>query len=227
MAFQEPVLLTVRGTLVPPNLDAARSLHNDTAGSERGIAAARALGDLSHKVYAPCLRAGPLSSAREGELLFIDFWENPKGIMDFFSNSNVQEQAGKLFSARDATLWMPAQGAFSLRLQAPAGKNERYLGLLRAPIASPDKAIEALGTLMAASRRDARQRGQIAHELFVKMAPPGDSSPLELIGLDLWASFEGMQEHYGSLKMDALAKVFTGAPQATVWEQAPGNWSEW
>jgi hypothetical protein len=36
-----------------------------------------------------------------------------------------------------------------------------------------------------------------------------------------------MQEHYGSLKMEALAKVFTGAPQATVWEQAPGTWSEW
>src|SRR5262245_64645481 len=83
-----PVVLTVRGTLNPKTLEAARSLHNDTAGSPQGIAAARALGDLSHKVYAPCLRSSQ-SSAREGELLFLDSWADPKGIMEFFSNPHV------------------------------------------------------------------------------------------------------------------------------------------
>ena len=66
MAAQlDPVVLTVRGTLVPASLEAARVLHNDTAGSEQGIAAARSLGDLSHKVFAPASRATKLSSARE------------------------------------------------------------------------------------------------------------------------------------------------------------------
>jgi hypothetical protein len=27
--------------------------------------------------------------------------------------------------------------------------------------------------------------------------------------------------------MAALGGAFAGAPQASVWEQAPGNWSEW
>jgi hypothetical protein len=47
------VLLTVRGQVVPPTQAAVRELHNHQAGSDEGIAAARALGDLSHKVYTP------------------------------------------------------------------------------------------------------------------------------------------------------------------------------
>ena len=35
-----PVLLTVRGTTVPKTLEEARVLHNQTAGSPQGIAAA-------------------------------------------------------------------------------------------------------------------------------------------------------------------------------------------
>ena len=62
-------------------------LHNDTAGSQAGIAAARALGDLSHKVYAPVVM--PQSGAKEGEVLFMDWWQDPKGLMDFFANENT------------------------------------------------------------------------------------------------------------------------------------------
>ena len=130
--LMDAVVLTVRGTLVPTTLEAARTLHNETAGSEPGILAARALGDLSHKVYAPSIRAGKMSNAKEGELLFLDTWKNAAGIQQFFSNPHVQDQAGRMFSSRDATLWMPARGAFSFHLPSAMGKNERYVGLLRA-----------------------------------------------------------------------------------------------
>jgi hypothetical protein len=62
------VLLTVRGTVIPPDRDAVRQLHNQTAGSGEGVAAARALGDLSHKVYTPV--AG-VPGASENELMFM------------------------------------------------------------------------------------------------------------------------------------------------------------
>src|SRR5690242_9200369 len=86
-----PVQLTVRGTYTKASLEEARLLHNDTAGSPQGIAAARALGDLSHVVYAPCLKL-PQSSAVAGELLFLDVWCDPESIGKFFSNPNVQAQ---------------------------------------------------------------------------------------------------------------------------------------
>ena len=41
-------LLAIRGTLKPKTLEDARSTHNMTAGNPDGVAAARALGDLSH-----------------------------------------------------------------------------------------------------------------------------------------------------------------------------------
>jgi len=60
------------------------------------------------------------------------------------------------------------------------------------------------------------------------MNPPGDSSPLELLGLDVWCDYEGLTAQYAeTAHMATLGAAFAGAPQASVWEQAPGNWSEW
>ena len=46
-------LLSIQGTLASATLDAARALHNQTAGARESVAAARALGDMSHMVYVP------------------------------------------------------------------------------------------------------------------------------------------------------------------------------
>ncbi len=221
------VVLTVRGTLIPESLEAARKLHNETAGSEQGIAAARSLGDLSHNVYSPSLKSKQ-SSAKSGELLFLDRWDNPKGIMDFFGNAHVQGQAARLFSARDTTIWMPARGAFAYHLPAPQAHTERYVGMIRAAVKSPEAAVEIFAGVDTKAQRDARRRGLISHEVFIKLQAPGDSSPVELLGLDLWHDFAGMTEHYtDQTHMSGLGGAFAGPPTATVWEQAAGLWSEW
>jgi hypothetical protein len=220
------VLLTVRGTLAPPDLEAARILHNDTAGSQAGIAAARALGDLSHKVYAPA-KGGP-GGAAENELLFVDSWVDPQGIGGFFSNAHVQAQAGQMFTNKDATIWMKARGSYSWVLQAPAGRNDRYVGLIRATVASPEAAIAVFADVDRAIQRDARRRGLISHELFVKIPMPGDDGPFEILGLDLWYDAAGMAEQYTDrTHMAALGAAFAGPPAASTWQQAKGNWSEW
>lgn len=224
--FESAVLLTVRGTCIPESLEAMRVAHNATAGSERGIAAARSLGDLSHNVYAPCLRTK--SGAKVGELLFLDWWDGPRGIMDSFSNPQVQQQGGKLFSARDATVWMPAQGSSSYHLPAPKANAERFVGMIRGAIKSPELAIEAFAGVDVKAQRDARRRGLVSHQLFLRMNAPGDSSGPELLGLDLWSNFAGMNEHYAdATHTSGLGGAFTGPPQASIWEQPTGQWSEW
>lgn len=222
-----PVFLTVRGKYLASTLEACRVIHNDTAGSQHGIAAARALGDLSHKVYAPVVM--PQSSAKDGEVLFLDWWQDPKGLMDFFANENVQMQGTKLFTSRDATVWMPAKGAFTYNLPAAAHKTERFVGMIRGPIANPEKSLAIFNAADLKAQRTARARGLLSHELFIKLNPPGDSSsPLELLGVDVWCDAKGMAEHYADPnEMKALEGAFSGAPDATVWNQAPGNWSEW
>ncbi len=213
-----PVLLTVRGKMLPKTLDEMRVVHNQTAGSPPGIAAARALGDLSRMVYAP------LGGTGSGELLFLDVWVHPKGLMDFFANEQVVQQGTKLFSARDATVWMPAAGAFSYHLPAPRAKRDRYVGLLRGPIAAPEPAIDAFRAVDVGAQRDARRRGLLSHEIFIKL---GAGAP-ELLGVEVWCDRAGMNEHYADqTHMAGLAGAFSGPPEPTTWEQAPGEWSEW
>lgn len=227
-AQESAVLLTVRGTLVPKDLEQARVLHNETAGSAPGIAAARALGDLSHQVYAPTTRFKG-SDAKPGELLFIDRWDSAEGLMQFFSNAHVQEQGGKLFSAREPAVWMAARGSFSYTLPPTRGKDERIVGIIRGTLKSAEEALAIFGDVDAKSQRDARRRGLVSHELFIKVDPAADkSAPLELLGVDLWHDFGGMSEHYGDqTHMSRLGAVFAGRPATSVWEAAPGNWSEW
>ena len=222
-----PVLLAVRGTPLPKTLEAMRVIHNETAGSPPGIAAARSLGDLSHMVYAP-LSGGPGSASASNELLFLDVWVHPKGIMDFFANENVVQQGTKLFSSRDATIWMPADGSYSYHLPAPRGKSDRYVGIVRGPIASAAASIDIFRAADIGGQQDARRRGLLSHQIFIKLAAPGDASPLELLGVDVWNDKAGMAEHYGDAKhMKALDGAFAGRPQTSTWEQAPGQWSEW
>lgn len=221
-----PVFLTVRGKYIPQDLEGCRVVHNDTAGSPAGMAAARSLGDLSHKIYAPL--SGPQSGAKDGEVLFMDWWQDPKGLMDFFSNQNVQMQGAKLFASRDATVWMPAKGAFIYNLPAAASKSERYVGLVRGPIGSPEASLSIFRAADQRAQRAARARGLLSHELFIKLAHPDDKSGHELLGVDVWCDAKGMGEHYGDPhEMKALSGAFTFAPTTSVWQQAPGQWSEW
>jgi quinol monooxygenase YgiN len=222
MSSVTPVFLTVRGTFLAATLESCRTLHNDTAGSQAGIKAARALGDLSHQVYAP------LPGGKAGEVLFVDWWQDAQGLMDFFQNETVQMQGQKLFSSRDASVWMPARGAFTYSLPAAAGRNERYLGMIRGPIASPDRALAVFRAADEKAQRTARARGILSHELFIRLNAPGDTTPPQLLGVDVWCDLAGMQAHYGDPKeMAALEGAFAGAPDPSTWQQAPGHWSEW
>jgi len=215
-----PVTLTVRGTLVPKSLEAARELHNATAGSPQGIAAARSLGDLSHKVFAPCTRNSP--GVKDGELLFLDVWCDPQGIQQFFSNPEVGKQGAAMFAHKDPTVWMPARGAYSYHLPPPRDAKTRFVGMLRGPIGSPEAAIERFAAADTQAVRTARKRGLISHELFIRV------DGAELLALDIWSDEAGMLEQYGDrAHMEKLVPAFTGEPAASIWEQAPGNWSEW
>ncbi|HEY1691860.1 MAG TPA: hypothetical protein VGG39_06845 [Polyangiaceae bacterium] len=216
------VFLTVRGTLVPKGAEAACRLHNETAGSAPGIAAARALGDLSHKVYAPV----PGLGANEGELLFFDWWKTAEGLGAFFSDPQVHGMAAKLFSEREGVMWMPARGAFGFDLPAPASKPDRTVGIVRGGVSSPETAIDVFRRVLSDQLSQARQRGQLSHQLFVKIPMPGDASGPEVLGVDLWCDGAGMKAHYEALS--GFEKAFSGKPQSSVWQQASGGvWSEW
>src|SRR5690349_822533 len=120
-------LFTLRGKLKPPTVADARELHNKTAGAPDSIAAARALGDLSHNVYTS---AG--TGAGSDEILIIDYWNSPSGFGQFFADPQVQAGAELLFTEREGILWAPTSGFGDFHLALPSGASPAAVGLLRA-----------------------------------------------------------------------------------------------
>jgi hypothetical protein len=213
-------LLTVLGTPTTGDPAKAKDLHNATAGDPGGVAAAKALGDLSHNVYVP-------GSEGDGRLLFLDTWNNPAGVGQFFSDHQVIEGGNALFAEREAVLWMPATGFGSYRLPVPSGRTVGAIGIMRAPVRNFE---DAAGAFFADSSRKinpSRQLGIIAHELWVPM-PMGDGTPAtEVLGVDYWLETDGMNEWYAQAEYDEVGAVFTGAPATNWWTPAGTEWVEW
>lgn len=210
-------LLTVRGT-PRQTLEASRRLHNETAGADASVAAARALGDLSHGVYT--------SLAEEPEILFIDFWNRLDGLGQFFENPAVQAQAGQMFAARDAVVWQAAAGYAGFSLPEPAGQTDRFIGIIRGEVKSEDSARAILNKGVIGGINEARKLGQLSHAVYAPVTPPGVPSR-EILGVDVWTSQDGMVEYYKQPHLTALMDVFDGRPATSLWQRAKGQWREW
>ncbi len=215
-------LLTVRGTTAPPSLDDTRSIHNATAGAPQSAAGARALGDLSHNVYAP------IGKDQTGELLFIDLWNSVSGLNTFFSNPQVQEAAGQLFETRDGIVWSRLNGFGAYSLAFPNGRSVGAVGILQVTVTSVEEAASAFTAYAGTTINTARSYGMVSHSTWLRAPNPGEAPTQELIGVDFWMDADRMNEYYElSLGFEHFGTVFAGAPDTSVWQSAPGDWVEW
>jgi quinol monooxygenase YgiN len=217
-------LLSIRGVLAPKTLEAARQVHNQTAGAPPNVAAAQSLGDMSHMVYVPMEH----DSHHGNEFLILDQWNNLDGLNQFFANPQVQQQAGQIFSQRDPVVWMPAEGFTSYHSPAPFGRNDRIVGVVRGPIRSVDAARAAHNAIVEKSMNKARMRGDMSHEAYLRLAPPGSPEALEFFAVDVWYNPAGMGEQYEDPEFLAgFEQLFAGEPSASVWTHPAGDWVEW
>ena len=215
-------LLTVRGQAAPPTAEDARMLHNATAGHPDGVAAARSLGDLSHQAFTG------YGEAHTGEVQFIDFWNSLSGLGTFFANPQVQAGAGQLFNSRDTPLWQAADGFAGFHLTIPSGKQITGVGLLRATVSSLDKAAAAFTDYAAVTINRSRRHGIVSHSAWVRVPDPGAEQATEVLGVDMWMDPAEMSSYYDlGLGFDRLGPVFAGAPNTSLWQSAPGDWTEW
>lgn len=216
-------LLAIRGTLQPSVLDDARKIHNETAGNPQGVAAARALGDLSHNVYVPIADAPGAAS----ELLILDTWTSVEGIGRFFSDAHVQAGGGLIFKTRDPVVWQ-ADRAYSFTLPAPKARTQRYVGVIRGTVKSREAAHAVFDAAGRASLQPARMLGQVSHHVYFRASGPGEPPSTELLGVDVWHDADGMAKFYGNGEATAaLYDVFASKPATSVWKQPAGEWVEW
>jgi hypothetical protein len=217
-------LFSFRGVLKPKTLEDARNTHNMTAGNPDGVAAARALGDLSHNVF---LTLGD-TKGTAGELLILDLWNNLEGFNQFFAGKQVQEGATMIFaSVKDRELWSPARDFRSYILPTPANKTAHYVGMLRGTVRSCEGAHAAFDK-MAKTMNAARMEGQVSHEVFFRMTPPGQPPALDLLGVDFWMDAEGMNRFYSNPQhMAPLRDLFAEPPATSTWKRPTDQWVEW
>jgi hypothetical protein len=217
-------LLAIRGTLLPSSLEEARVVHNATAGAPASVAAAWALGDLSHMVYVP---AGP-PAAGGGEFLILDIWDSVDGLGQFFADPHVQEGGGRIFSSRDPVVWMPAQGFTSYHLPAPSGQNDRIVSLVRGTVASHAAAQATHNAIIAAEHVAARRAGSLSPVAYFRLAAPDSPEALEFFAVDVWMNAAGMMEYYQKPEfISAVQSLFTAAPVTSAWVHPAGDWTEW
>ncbi len=215
-------LLTVRGTTAPATTEEARTLHNATAGNPAGVEAARSLGDLSHQVFTPC------GSTQAGQLLFIDFWNSLSGMGQFFGDPQVLAGAGQLFTSRDTPLWSEASGFGGFHLTVPSGKQVTGVGLLRASVTSLEKAADAFSAYAATTINRSRRHGIVSHSVWARVPAPGEQPALEVLGVDMWMDADQMNGYYDlGIGFDHLGPVFACPPDTSIWQSAPGDWTEW
>jgi len=220
----EIYLLAIRGTLAPATLEEARAVHNDTAGAPQNIAAAQALGDLSHMVYVPTDR--PATGA--GEFLIMDIWNNLEGLNQFFANPQVQEQGGLIFSSRDPVVWAPASGLSSYHIPPPYGKNERIVSVVRGNVRSRAEAQMAHNAIVARGVNKARRAGSLSHEVYFRLAPPDAPEALEFLSVDVWMSASGMGQYFADPDfLSGVQELFTAPPVTSTWTHPAGDWVEW
>jgi hypothetical protein len=217
-------LLAIRGTLAPATVDAARIIHNETAGAPPSVAAARSLGDLSHMVYVPANQPG----AGASEFLILDLWNSGDGLNQFFANPQVQEQAGRIFSTRDPVVWTPADGFLSYHLPTPYGQNERIVAVVRGTVRSHHAAQAIHNPLVAAQINKARMAGAVSHQVYFRLAPPDAPEALECFAVDVWMRAAEMRAFYEDPEfVRGLQDLFVASPATSIWTHPAGEWVEW
>ncbi len=217
-------LLSIRGTLAPSTLEGGRTIHNETAGAPANVAAARSLGDLSHMVYAPI----PQQGAKDDEFLILDIWNNMDGLNQFFANPQVQEQAGQIFKQRDPVVWVPAEGFYSYHFPTPFGKNDRITAVVRGMVKSRAEAQAIHNMLVGKTVNKARANGNVSHDCYWRLTPPGSPESLEFFAVDVWMDGEGMGKHYQDPDfIAAFPALFAETPSTSVWTHPAGTWVEW
>ncbi|MEO5581728.1 MAG: hypothetical protein ABIR66_03485, partial [Saprospiraceae bacterium] len=181
--------------------------------------------DMSHMTYMPLDAATNFN----GDLLFLDIWNNLEGLNQFFSDPQVQGGAAMMFETRDAVVWKKLDGFLHCNFPAPTGQHNRIVGIVRGKVKSIEDAEAIHNTAISNTIKAGRANGILSHEFYVRIADPGSLESLEVLGLDFWMNADGMMKHYMSpdFQNSSLYKMFTEKPVSSNWVHPKGEWVEW
>jgi hypothetical protein len=95
-------------------------------------------------------------------------------------------------------------------------------------VASRESAEKIVTESVRKRLNTARSRGLLSREWFFRLPMPGEKTPLEAIGLDVWFDADGMAKTYSEpAELDGLANLFTAKPMTATFRKPAGMWVEW
>lgn len=218
-------LLTVMGKVKTDSVEATLQMHNQTVGNPEGVAVAKHLGDISHMTYVHL----DAEKSFKGDLLFLDIWNNIKGLNQFFSDEQVQAGAEMMWKSKDIIVWSKLNSFLNFNFPSPYVKNERIIGLIHGKVNNIEEAQTIHNLAIEGQVKASRAAGILSHEFYVRMAAPGSPEALEVLGVDVWMDAESMMKHYMSPEFanSGLYKMFTNKPSSSSWVHPKGEWIEW
>lgn len=234
-APQREYRLTIFGDLAPATIEETRVIHNATAGDPTSSARARSLGDLSHRVYVPVVPptmgdAGVTDggSAGAGPFLILDIWNDVTGLNTFFSDPMVQAGGAMIFRTRDPIVWDQADGFTTYHTPAPADATDRFYAVIRGTVRSRTDAQTVNNMAVAGGMEAARMLGDLSHDAYWRLVPPGSPPSNDLLIIDVWTSLSGLMTFYSNPDFQRVfGALFTAPPSVTIWQRPAGDWTEW
>ena len=101
-------------------------------------------------------------------------------------------------SLENREIWSLAQDFRSFILSTPTHNKDSYMGLLRGTVRSRQDAKAAFDKMAKDTINAARMEGQVSHQVFFRMTPPGQPAALDLLGVDVWMDADGMGRFYSN-----------------------------
>ncbi len=128
-----------------------------------------------------------------------------------------------IFSQRDPVVWKAAEG-HSFHLPSPVGKNDRIIGIVRGMVRSREEACSRHNELVSKALYKARAAGNLSHEAYFRLTPPGAPQSLEFFAIDVWNDGTGMAKHYDDPEfMSGFQTMSAAPPMTSVWIHPAGD----
>jgi hypothetical protein len=95
-------------------------------------------------------------------------------------------------------------------------------------VSSRAEARKRHNAIMAKQVNKSRMAGNMSHEAYFKLAPPGTPETLEFFAVDVWMSASGMTSYYKDPEFQrSFHELFTAPPTTSTWSHPTGEWVEW
>lgn len=211
-------VFAVTGTMAAEDEASAKAAHDQVAGG--GEEPAKAAGDFGHDAM---LATSLLGYEPAGIDFFgLDRWDNIEGALAFYSDPQVAEGFGALFSGPPEVTAYARTDWYGWGDLDSGDGGDHWFVVIRAELADEPSAIqEGHDQVAAGGEEPAKAAGDVAHVAFL-----GVEDPKQFMAIDIWTDDSQIEAFYSNPDFQAaFSTLFSGPPSIVVYHST--DWHQW